>query len=219
MVEARRLQIQRANFDVAKGTLLEYELRPEQFAEVTAAIFDMDQVPLLVELAVCNAHRGDEPVNLPLAFLQPYAIRIPDFNHSNGQPVGMNRSIFGVLSMFWDTKTANVDKNEPTYNFVVPHRDPLRCVVGALAIMLHFMFDQGDLVNKIPDWDWVNASSWHGVHLMFGWTINKPMSGNGLSKMYSLPRCHLCKQQQESPSGKVSCADHHGRHRCVCRPH
>ncbi|KAH8982068.1 hypothetical protein EDB92DRAFT_1804851, partial [Lactarius akahatsu] len=43
MVEARRLRIQSANFDVTKGTILEYELHPEQFMEVTAAIFDMDQ--------------------------------------------------------------------------------------------------------------------------------------------------------------------------------
>jgi len=32
MVKARRLRIQRANFDVTEGTLLEYELRPEQIA-------------------------------------------------------------------------------------------------------------------------------------------------------------------------------------------
>jgi len=35
------------------------------------------------------------------------------------------------------------------------------------------MFNQGDLVGKIPDWDWVNASSWRGVHLMFGQTVDE----------------------------------------------
>ncbi|KAH9008640.1 hypothetical protein EDB85DRAFT_1835586, partial [Lactarius pseudohatsudake] len=171
------------NFDVTKGTLLEYDLRPEQFAEVTAAIFDMDQGTLSSLFAwnwqLATLNRGDELVNLPLAFLQPYAIRVPDFDCSNGQSAGMNRGIFG--------------KNEPTYNFVVPHRDPLRCPVGALAIMFHFMFDQGDLVGKIPGWDWANASSWlrvltnvTQVHLMFGRTVNKPLSGNGLCKMYKV---------------------------------
>ncbi|KAF8257292.1 hypothetical protein EI94DRAFT_1709286 [Lactarius quietus] len=106
MVEACHLRIQCANFDVTKGTLLEYELRPEQFTEVTTAIFNMDQVPSIVKSLFswnwqsATLNRGDELVNLPLAFLQPYAIRIPDFNHSNGRPVGMNRGIFGVLSMF-----------------------------------------------------------------------------------------------------------------------
>ncbi|KAF8259984.1 hypothetical protein EI94DRAFT_1812326 [Lactarius quietus] len=49
MVEARCLRIQCANFDVTKGTLLEYELRLEQFTEVTMAIFNMDQVPSIVK--------------------------------------------------------------------------------------------------------------------------------------------------------------------------
>jgi hypothetical protein len=54
-------------------------------------------------------NRGDELVCLPLVFLQPYAICISDSNYSNGQPAGINRNIFGVLGMFWDTKTANAD--------------------------------------------------------------------------------------------------------------
>jgi hypothetical protein len=54
-------------------------------------------------------NRGDELVCLPLALLQPYAIRLVDSTYSNGRPVGMSREIFGVLGMFWDTKTANAD--------------------------------------------------------------------------------------------------------------
>ncbi|KAH9027170.1 hypothetical protein EDB85DRAFT_1819778, partial [Lactarius pseudohatsudake] len=181
-----------ANFDVTTGTILEYQLRPEQFMEVTAAIFDMDQgtsvfctrtspsdlLPSIIKSLFAwnwqsaTLNRGDELVNLPLAFLQPYGIRLADFDRSNGWPAG---------------------KNEPTYNFVVPHRDPLRCAVGSLTIMFHYMFDQGDLVSKIPDWDWADASLWREVcedpvakvvHLMFGRTVNKPMTGNGLCKMY-----------------------------------
>lgn len=41
------LHLTSANFDVTKGTLLEYELHPEQFIEVTMAIFSMDQGKLL----------------------------------------------------------------------------------------------------------------------------------------------------------------------------
>ncbi|KAH9000115.1 hypothetical protein EDB92DRAFT_1812540 [Lactarius akahatsu] len=153
MVETRRLQIQSVNFDVTK------------VPSIVKSLFAWNW-----QLATLNC--GDELVNLPLAFLQPYAIRVPDFDRSNGKSAGMNRGIFG--------------KNEPTYNFVVPHRDPLRCPVGALVIMFHFMFDQGDLVGKIPGWDWANASSWCTVHLMFSQAVNKPMSGNSLCKMYKV---------------------------------
>ena len=40
--------------------------------------------------------------------------------------------------------------------------------MGALALMLHFMFDQGGLVGKVPGWDWANASSWHEVCVDLG---------------------------------------------------
>ncbi|KAH9026139.1 hypothetical protein EDB85DRAFT_1816892, partial [Lactarius pseudohatsudake] len=168
-------RLRSANFDVMTGTILEYQLRPKQFMEVTAAIFDMDQGTSSLftwNWQSATLNHGDKLVNLPLAFLQPYGIRLADFDRSNGRPAG---------------------KNEPTYNFVVPHRDPLRCAVSSLAIMFHYMFDQGDLVSKIPDWDWADASSWREVcedpvakvvHLMFGRTVNKPMTGNGLCKMY-----------------------------------
>ncbi|KAH8977851.1 hypothetical protein EDB92DRAFT_1821996 [Lactarius akahatsu] len=148
MVEARRLRIhspqqltlptsrlRSANFDVTKGTILEYELHPEQFMEVTAAIFDMDQGTSVfctctspsdlrpsrlssVHHQSATLNRGDKLVNLPLAFLQPYGIRVADFNRSNGRPAGVNRAIFGVLSMFWDTKTANADVRS-TYSLVL----------------------------------------------------------------------------------------------------
>jgi hypothetical protein len=54
-------------------------------------------------------NRGDELVSLPLAFLQPFVIRLADCSYSNGRPVGISRNVFGVLSMIWDTKTANAD--------------------------------------------------------------------------------------------------------------
>ena len=93
---------------------------------------------------------GDELLNLPLGLLQPYAICVPDFNHANGHPVGMNQGIFGALSMFWDTKTANVDVcgifwvlafvlelilgllEKWTNILVVPHHNPLHCPVVLL---------------------------------------------------------------------------------------
>jgi hypothetical protein len=54
-------------------------------------------------------------------------------------------------------------KTEPTYSYVLPHRNPLRCPVGALAILLHFMFDQEDLLSRLPEWDWEKSGSWRQV--------------------------------------------------------
>ncbi|KAH9037627.1 hypothetical protein EDB85DRAFT_587592 [Lactarius pseudohatsudake] len=68
MVEARRLRIQSTNFDVMKGTILEYELHPEQFMEVTAAIFDMDQGTSIF----CTCTSPSDCYNFgPLSFLLP----------------------------------------------------------------------------------------------------------------------------------------------------
>jgi hypothetical protein len=53
---------------------------------------------------------------------------------------------------------------EPKYSFILPHRNPLRCPVGAVAILLHFMFDQGKLASRIATWDWEDAATWRKVH-------------------------------------------------------
>jgi hypothetical protein len=57
-------------------------------------------------------------------------------------------------------------KQEPDYNFVLPHRDPLHCPVGALAILLYFMFDQGRLMAKFPEWDWSRSATWRKVSVV-----------------------------------------------------
>lgn len=56
-----------------------------------------------------------------------------------------------------------LQKSEPKYSFVLPHRNPLRCPVGAVAILLHFMFDQGKLASRIPTWNWEDAATWRKV--------------------------------------------------------
>jgi len=35
--------------------------------------------------------------------------------------------------------------------------------VGALAILLHFMFDQEGLLDRLPEWNWENSASWRQV--------------------------------------------------------
>ena len=56
-----------------------------------------------------------------------------------------------------------MQKTEPIYSYVLPHRNPLRCPVGALAILLHFMFGQENLLGCLPEWDWENSASWRQV--------------------------------------------------------
>jgi hypothetical protein len=59
--------------------------------------------------------------------------------------------------------TGDSQQNEPDYNFVLPHRDPFQCSVGALAILLHYMFDQESLCSHVDGWDWSCSLSWRKV--------------------------------------------------------
>ena len=49
-------------------------------------------------------NRGDELANLLLSCIQPHQLAIPDFRTCKGQNFGRCRSVFGVLSMYHETK-------------------------------------------------------------------------------------------------------------------
>jgi hypothetical protein len=67
--------------------------------------------------------------------------------------------------MFWDTHDSCLaQKNEPTYNFG-PHYNPPKCSLGALAMMLHFVFDEKQLISRVPGWDWADTLSWRKVRM------------------------------------------------------
>jgi hypothetical protein len=70
-----------------------------------------------------------------------------------------------LLSFVFSSLLLATQKQEPDYNFVLPHRDPLRCPVGALTILLYYMFDQGGLMAKFPEWDWSRSVTWRKVSL------------------------------------------------------
>jgi hypothetical protein len=48
---------------------------------------------------------------------------------------------------------------------VLPHKDPLKCPIGALAILLHYEFDQEGLMDKVEGWDWSRSATWREVRL------------------------------------------------------
>jgi hypothetical protein len=50
--------------------------------------------------------RGDELINLPLSFIQPYKILIPDYTTADGRRSGSGQFFFGVLSLYHETKVA-----------------------------------------------------------------------------------------------------------------
>ncbi|KAI9446918.1 hypothetical protein BJY52DRAFT_1193826 [Lactarius psammicola] len=130
-------------------------------------------------------NRGDELVNLLLSCLQPYQLCVPEHMPINGRRPGVGRYLFDVLSLYHETKVPKPGKREPEYNFVLPHREPLRCSIGALAILLHFVFDQEGLCAKTPGWDWSCPSTWRMIRLMFGKTVGRPCSPDTLRKMYT----------------------------------
>ncbi|KAF8964903.1 hypothetical protein BDZ97DRAFT_1918603 [Flammula alnicola] len=171
MIQSQRLHLESEDFHVMNGTILDSELHPEHFNEVTAAIFqEVNQLPSIIKAHFawtwqCSMlNRSDELVSMLMA---------------------LNQQVFEVLAMLYETKTAQPGKTEPTYSFTLPHRNPLRCPVGALAILLHFMFDQEKLLSHVPDWDWKNAASWRRVPLLFGRAVDRPITRDALGHMYS----------------------------------
>ena len=48
-------------------------------------------------------NRGDELANLLLSCIQPHRLSVPDF-HASSYSFGHSRSVFGVLSMYHETK-------------------------------------------------------------------------------------------------------------------
>ncbi|KAF8269412.1 hypothetical protein EI94DRAFT_1699513 [Lactarius quietus] len=77
MVEECHLQIQCANFDMMKGTLLKYELHLEQFTEVTMMIFNMEQGGLVDKTpgwAWANVSSWNWPVQMYKAFLDATSV-------------------------------------------------------------------------------------------------------------------------------------------------
>lgn len=127
-------------------------------------------------------NRGDELVNLPLGCLQPYQVHISEYTTADGRRSGYGRRFFGVLSLFHESKVTKpgvslplfshnraltdgprMQKSEPDYSFILPHRLPLRCAIGALTLMLWFIFDDRKLMSEAPGWDWSCASTWRKV--------------------------------------------------------
>jgi hypothetical protein len=128
-------------------------------------------------------NHGDELRSLWLCCIQPYSIHLADHSNADGRHIELSRDHFNVLSMFHETKVVkpgvgllpclkivlhllmfmSLQTSEPEYNFVLPHRDPLCCAVGALAVLLHYVFDHQDILRKQPDSDWSQISTWNKV--------------------------------------------------------
>jgi hypothetical protein len=58
-------------------------------------------------------NRGDELTNLLLLCIQPHRLSVPDFRTSGGRNFGRNRAVFGVLSMYHETKIPKPGVCEP----------------------------------------------------------------------------------------------------------
>jgi hypothetical protein len=112
---------------------LDSQIFPEHFDQITRAIFlTLDQstfvffekkinyltsLSLFLVPSIIKAHfswtwqcttlnRGDELVNLLLCCLQPYQLFVPDYTTADGRRSGRGRHIFGVLSLYHETKVA-----------------------------------------------------------------------------------------------------------------
>ncbi|KAH9006639.1 hypothetical protein EDB84DRAFT_1605017 [Lactarius hengduanensis] len=114
MVEAQCLQLEHEDFDVSENTILDSQLFPEHFEQVTRSIFTrLDQlmsVPSIIKAhfswtwQCTTLNRGNELVNLLLNCLQPYQLSIPEHMPINGRRPGVGCYLFGVLSLYYETK-------------------------------------------------------------------------------------------------------------------
>ncbi|KAG1778557.1 hypothetical protein EV702DRAFT_1196072 [Suillus placidus] len=192
MVQAQCLCLKHEDFDVTENTILDSHLFPEHFEQVKKSVFTtLTQLPSVIKAHQCwtwqctTLNRGDELVSLPLSCIQPYKVFVPDYTTADGRRSGSGQFFFGVLSLYHKTKVVKPGKQEPDYNFVLLHKDLLKCPVGALAISLHYQFDQEGLMSKVDGWDWSWSATWREVKLMFGKHVGQPLSGDALRKMYT----------------------------------
>ncbi|KAG2142292.1 uncharacterized protein EDB93DRAFT_1252350 [Suillus bovinus] len=192
MVQAQCLCLEHEDFDVMENTILDSHLFPEHFEQVKKSIFTtLTQLPSIIKAYQCwtwqctTLNQGDELINLPLSCIQPYKVFVPDYTTADGRRSRSGQFFLGVLSLYHETKVAKPGKQEPDYSFMLPHKDPLKCPIGALAISLHYQFDQEGLMSKVDGWDWSQSSTWREVKLMFGKHVGQPSSGDALRKMYT----------------------------------
>ncbi|KAF8257119.1 hypothetical protein EI94DRAFT_1818964, partial [Lactarius quietus] len=111
MVEAQHLQLEDEDFDVCENTILDSQLFPEHFEQVTKSIFSgLDQLPSIIKAhfswtwQCTTLNRGDELVNLLLSCLQPFQLCVPEHMPINGRRPGLGHYFFGVLSLYHETK-------------------------------------------------------------------------------------------------------------------
>lgn len=172
MTEAERIRMARDDFDITENTIIDSQLYPHHFEQIeTAILLHSVQLPTIIKAhfswnwQCTTLTRGDELTNLPISCLQPYKLSVPMFATVDGRRCGLGRPVFGVLSLYYDTKTVTPGKREPSYNFVLPHKNPLRCPIGSLALLLWYAFDHEGLVEHVHEWDWSSASTWRQVWL------------------------------------------------------
>jgi len=75
---------------------------------------------------------------------------------------GVSKILCAIVSCFY-IYTIYYQQTEPVYSYVLPHCDPLKCPVGALAILLYCIFDQEKIIQQVAEWNWEDPSSWGQV--------------------------------------------------------
>ncbi|KAH8976548.1 hypothetical protein EDB92DRAFT_1960726 [Lactarius akahatsu] len=193
MVKAQRLQLKHEDFDISENTILDSQLFPEHFKQVTRSIFSQldqrmspilwshvllhadknsghvsalnHQGPLLLDVAVHNAEPRRRARQLASELPPAVPTLCPEHMPINGRRPGVGHYLFGILSLYHETKIPkpgtgchSIPELQARLQFRPPHHEPL---IGTLAVLLHFVFNQEALCAKIPGWDWSCPSTWH----------------------------------------------------------
>ncbi|THH15033.1 hypothetical protein EUX98_g9527 [Antrodiella citrinella] len=166
MAEAERLRMARDDFDITDNTILDSQLFPHHFEQI-------ENVILMHTSHLGSIIKSEFSWNWQCSTL------------TRGDELWPRRPEFGVLSLYHDTKTVKPGRTGPNYNFILPHKDPLRCAVSSLALLLWYVFDFSNLIGNVKTpWDWSLRSTWSQVKLLFGRNVGEDCKIETVRKMY-----------------------------------
>ncbi|KAI1782341.1 hypothetical protein LXA43DRAFT_1051604 [Ganoderma leucocontextum] len=127
-------------------------------------------------LCSASGKRGDDIRALKLCEIQPYILIHP--NNLTKIP-----AILGLQAEDKAGQRGMQTTVNPRYICWIAHRNPLQCPFGALAFLLHFLYDQYGLGEKL-DIKWDINKSWRQIRLIFGSSLNCPYNEHNLYNLY-----------------------------------
>ncbi|KDQ24125.1 hypothetical protein PLEOSDRAFT_1079281 [Pleurotus ostreatus PC15] len=168
--------------DIVTNTFLE-DVSEEQMAAVGDGFIQHRELRSCVYghvawvTQIASGNRGDDLRALKLAELQPWVML-----HPNGQT-----AIECILGLQSEEKAGMRGMRtiiNPVYTVWIAHRDPVRCPLGAFALLMHFLHDVKDFTTHM-EVNWSVNKSWRRARVLSGpGAFDTPFSDQSLYNLY-----------------------------------